>query len=184
MPPPQYAVVAYVRNDLGSWVEELRREIHPEQAHLPAHMTILPPRLLGGTESHAISLLADRCRQVHPFDVTLGDVETFVPTTPTIFLRVSQAAYKMRELHDRISTGVLEGQEPWPYMPHLTIAKFDSEEQVLAVKSVVEDRWAHYDGGRRVHISELMFVREGEKMSWQDVAAIPLGREVEVPRLR
>jgi len=178
MPLPQYAVVAYVRNDLGCWVEELRREIHPEQAHLPAHITILPPRPLGGSESHAIALLAELCRDVAPFDVSFGDVETFVPTTPTVFLRVSHAAYKMRELHDRIDTGILASQEPWPYMPHLTIAKFPSEEQLQAVKGIVTDRWAQYVGPRRVRIDELTFVREGENMRWNDIAPIPLGREV------
>jgi len=178
MPPPQYAVVAYVRNDLGCWVEELRREIHPEQAHLPAHITVLPPRPLGGSESHAIALLAELCREVSPFDISLGDVETFIPTTPTLFLRVAHAAYKMRELHDRINTGILDGQEPWPYMPHLTIAKFSTEEQVQAVKPLVDDRWARYKGPRRAHIDQLTFVREGQNLTWADVAPIPLGREV------
>ena len=176
--PPQYAVVAYVRNDLGCWVEELRREIYPEQAHLPAHITVLPPRLLGGSESHAIALLADLCHDVAPFEISLGDVETFVPTTPTVFLRVAHAAYKMRELHDRINTGILEGPEPWPYMPHLTIAKFSSEERVQEVKPLVESRWSNYAGQRRTRIDQLTFVREIENLSWADVAPIYLGREV------
>jgi len=178
MPLPQYAVVAYVRNDLGCWVEELRREIHPEHAHLPAHITVLPPRPLGGSENHAISLLAELCRDVSPFEVSMGDVETFIPTTPTIFLRVAHAAYKMRELHDRIDTGILQGEEPWPYMPHLTIAKFETEEQVQSVKELVQQRWAQYQGSRRVHINELTFVRQGEGMRWDDLAPIPLSREL------
>ena len=175
---PQYAVVAYVRNDLGDWVEELRREIHPEQAHLPAHITVLPPRPIAGSESDAIALLGKLCREVPPFDVTLGDVETFMPTTPTVFLRVARAAYRMRELHDRINRGILQGTEPFPYMPHLTIAKFPTEQQVRKVKPLVEDRWERYAGLRRAHIEELTFVRERESLRWDDLALISLGREV------
>ena len=178
MPPPQYAVVAYVRNDVGCWVEEVRRDIHPEHAHLPAHITVLPPRPLGASESHAISMLSELCRTVQPFEIGVGEVETFVPTTPTLFLRISHAAYKMRELHDRINNGVLKGEEPWLYMPHLTIAKFASDEQVQAVREVVEERWRLYSGSRRIRIDELMLVREADNLAWQDVAPVPLTSEV------
>src|SRR5579883_2340887 len=46
----RYALVAYVRDPVGKFVEKLRRELHPELPHLAAHLTILPPRLLRGSE--------------------------------------------------------------------------------------------------------------------------------------
>ena len=33
----------------------------------------------------------------------MGDVETFLPLTPTVFIRVARGAYRMRELHDRMN---------------------------------------------------------------------------------
>ena len=47
----RYALVAYVRNPVGEFVESLRRELHPELPHLAAHVTLLPPRFLAGTET-------------------------------------------------------------------------------------------------------------------------------------
>ena len=64
-----------------------------------------------------------------PVTVTLGDVETFVPRTPTVFIRVAEASYRMRELHDQLNTKALAAQEEWPYMPHLTIVKMSDEAQ-------------------------------------------------------
>jgi hypothetical protein len=54
MPISRYALVAYVRNPVGEFVEQLRRELHPTIAHMPAHLTILPPRQLTGAESAAL----------------------------------------------------------------------------------------------------------------------------------
>jgi len=96
MPSSRYALVTYVRNPVGEFVEELRRELHPTMAHMPAHLTILPPRELTCSEAGALEFLEEACGRVVPFNVELGDVETFLPTTPTVFIQVKRAAYRMR----------------------------------------------------------------------------------------
>src|SRR6202166_357578 len=129
MQNPRYALVAYVRNAVGEFVENLRQELHPDLPHLPAHLTILPPRRLRGGELSALETVEDICGQAERFEVTLGEVETFVPVTPTVFIRVAHAAYRMRELHDGLNAKSLAFDEQWPYMPHLTIAKLGTESQ-------------------------------------------------------
>src|SRR5450631_4601539 len=99
----QYALVAYINSELGEFVEELRRELHPVHAHLPTHLTVLPPRPLQGTEEQAIEMLRQLSAPVAPFQVELADVESFLPITPTVFIRVSHAGYRMRELHDLLN---------------------------------------------------------------------------------
>lgn len=176
MKPPQYALVAYVRNSVGEFAENLRKELHPEHPNLAAHITILPPRCISGTESDALQQIADICRKVEPFEVGLGDVESFCPMTPTIFIRVAHAAYRMRELHDHLNKGPLFFEEPWPYMPHLTIVKLSDVEAARSALETSRNRWAEYAGSRRILIDELTFVREGRDIyTWRDLAPIPLG---------
>jgi 2'-5' RNA ligase len=127
MQSSRYALVAYVKNPVGEFVEQLRRELHPDLPHSDAHLTILPPRPLQGSELSALETLEDVCNHVEPFEITLGDVDTFVPVTPTVFIRVAHAAYRMQELHDRLNTDGLAANEEWPYMPHLTIVKMTTE---------------------------------------------------------
>jgi 2'-5' RNA ligase len=174
MASSRYALVTYVRGPVGEFVEQLRRELHPTIAHMAAHLTVLPPRELRGTEEAALEFLEEACRRVVPFDVELGDVETFLPTTPTVFIQVKRAAYKMRELHDQLSGKALGCVESWPYMPHLTILKTELDEQARAARAVARERWAQFPGKRQVHVEELMFVRENESC-WQDVAPVALG---------
>ncbi|HWR15136.1 MAG TPA: 2'-5' RNA ligase family protein [Terriglobales bacterium] len=176
---PQYALVAYIRNTVGQFVENLRAELHPPHAHLPAHITILPPRRLAGTESEAISVLERLCPTVSAFDVSLGDVENFMPITPTVFIRVAFAAYRLRELHDALNTGALRYNEQWPYMPHLTIVKLDTMESAASALRIARERWANFHDPRKVKIQELTFVRQGEDCDhWIDIAPVRLGQHL------
>jgi 2'-5' RNA ligase len=170
-----YALVTYVRNPVGLFVEELRRQLHPTMPHLAAHLTILPPRELAGTEAAALEFLEEACTHVVPFDVELGNVETFLPTTPTVFIQVKRAAYRIRELHDQLSGTALCCAENWPYIPHLTIVKTETDEQARSASVIAAERWGRFEGKRQVHVDELMFVRETNGQ-WQDLAPLPLGR--------
>lgn len=175
MAPQRYALVAYVRNQVGEFVENLRRQLHPALPHLAAHVTLLPPRLLAGTESAALESLEKYCKEVEPFEVSLGEVETFIPVTPTVFIRVAHAAYRMRELHDLLNTDGLKTQEEWPYMPHLTIVKMSSEDQAQYAYRAARTRWAEFEGSRCIEVRNLNFVREEGPYNWVDLAGIPLG---------
>jgi 2'-5' RNA ligase len=175
MSSSHYALVTYLRNPVGEFVEQLRRELHPTTAHMAAHLTILPPRELTGTEAAALEFLEEGCSRVIPFSVDLGDVETFLPTTPTVFIAVKQAASRMRELHDQLCGKGLHCKESWPYTPHLTIVKTEQDEQARAAWMIARERWTQFSGKRQVHVEELMFVRENDGC-WQDVAPLPLGR--------
>ncbi|MBZ5651354.1 MAG: 2'-5' RNA ligase family protein [Acidobacteriia bacterium] len=175
---PRYALVAYVRNPVGEFVERLRRQLHPELPHLAAHLTVLPPRLLKGTERSALEMLEETCSRVAPFEVALGEVETFIPRTPTVFIRVGEGSYRMRELHEQLNTKTLAAQEEWPYMPHLTIVKMSAEPQAQQAYRVAHQLWAHFECSREIQVSELTFVREDEQNCWVDLAGVPLGGQL------
>ena len=177
--PMLYAVVAYLEGELAEWVENLRGELHPQHAHLPAHITVLPPRPLCGVEGEAIEWLVQKCDTVEPFDVVMGDVASFVPTTPTVFLRVAHAAYKIRELHDRMSGGPLDYVEELPFMPHLTIAKMETDERARQVYEIARDRWDRYEGSHCARIEKLSFVR-GHDAKWTDIAPVWLRPNEEI----
>ncbi|MBZ5721151.1 MAG: 2'-5' RNA ligase family protein [Acidobacteriia bacterium] len=184
MQAARYALVAYVRNPVGEFVENLRRQLHPELPHLAAHVTILPPRPLQASEFSALETLEDICGQASPFEIVLSGVETFVPVTPTVFIRVEHAAYRMRELHDKLNTAALANVEEWPYMPHLTIVKMSTEAQAEEAFVVARDLWARYQGSRRIEVKELTFVREEEPNRWKDLAGVTLGRSLVSPHDR
>jgi 2'-5' RNA ligase len=176
----RYGLVAYVRNSLGQFVESLRRDLHPTLPHAAAHLTILPPRLLLGSESAAARTLETLCRESEAFEVQLDGVASFCPLTPTVFVQVAQGAEHMQTLHRRLNQRELASQEHWEYTPHLTIVKMGCTEEALQALEVARGRWTDYDGPRRVLIDELAFVREVDREGncWTDVAPVRLGRRV------
>src|ERR1700733_5827325 len=119
----RYALVAYVKSPVGEFVENLRRELHPNLPHLAAHITFLQPRLLHGTASAALQMLAGICSQAEPFEVTLGDMQSFVPTTPTVYIRVTSGASRLQELHDQLKQQTLAFAAEWLHIPLVTSAK-------------------------------------------------------------
>jgi 2'-5' RNA ligase len=171
----RYALVAYVKGPAGEFVESLRRELHPDLPHLAAHLTILPPRLLQGTENSALQFLEQICGDEEPFEVNLVSVETFCPTTPTVYVRIDASA-RVSDLHDRLNAGVLHFKEEWSYIPHLTVVKMGTEPSAQKALETARLRWAQYTGTRRILLEKLTFVREDAQNCWVDLAPVPLGR--------
>ncbi len=178
MQKPRYALVAYIRNATGEFVENLRRELHPDLPHLAAHLTILPPRCLNGTEAAAIEVLQRICGEQGPFEVSLGEVGTFVPVTPTIFIHVEASASLMCSLHGKLNTEALQFEEEWPYIPHMTIAKMSTEPPARAAFEVARKRWEQYPGSRRILLERLTFVREDSPNCWVDIVPVLLGQSL------
>ena len=175
---PQYAVVAYVTDPVGLFLEALRREVFPQYAHLPAHLTMLPPRQLLAPESAAIEALQELCRTVEPFEVVVGAVTSFAPITPTVFIDIEHGASRMRQLHDRLNLPIFQQDEPWPYVPHLTVMKMETLAEAEAVFADALVRWTQYRDTRRVLVDQLTFVRETADRSWMDLAPVRLGRSM------
>jgi 2'-5' RNA ligase len=168
-------LVAYVKGPVGEFVESLRRDLHPDLPHFAAHLTLLPPRPLQGTENDALQLLAKVCGQTEPFEVALNGMESFCPTTPTVYICVEHAASRLHQLHEQLNTQALAFQEEWPYTPHLTIAKMPSEDAAEIALHAARERWEHFSGSRRILVDRLTFVREDSQNCWVDLAPVPLG---------
>ena len=175
MQNPRYALVAYIKNPVAGFIENLRRELHPDLPHLAAHVTILPPRSLSGTQTEALQVLEDVCAATDPFEISLDDVQTFFPDTPTVYIRISHAEL-IYELHNRLNVGVLAFREEWPYVPHLTIVKMATQLPAKRAFALACERWSRYGGTRRILLESLTFVREQEPDIWVDLAPLPLGR--------
>lgn len=167
---PQYALVAYVRDELGRFVESLRTELYPEHSHLAAHITVLPPRVICRSEQEAIAELRAALSPEGVFEVSLGGIDSFSPTTPTVFIRVDGEVERFRKLHNLLNQGAFCFEEQWRYEPHLTIVKMPGMDQAHGAYRLATARWAAYAGSRRLRVEELTFVRESRQSNhWVDL---------------
>lgn len=79
----------------------------------------------------------------------------------------------MRELHDLLNRDPLAFSEALPYMPHVTIAKLDNDEQAEEVLRNSKTLWKEYQGSHQIPVERLTFVR-GSEHTWADLAEIEL----------
>jgi 2'-5' RNA ligase len=172
--PQRYGLVSYVTSPVGQFVETLRRELRPSSPRAVAHLTILPPRTIQGREDEALASLQTIAAGYSAFEVMLGEVGSFLPGTPTVFVGVGQGADNMVALHRSLNAGLLLSKETWPYVPHLTIVRMDTPAEALNVLPVATAQWKGYEGARNVAVTELAFVREQEDLTWVDLGHIPL----------
>jgi 2'-5' RNA ligase len=174
MAEPLYAVIAYVPGRLGQFVDQQRDRLNPDYAAALAHVTVLPPRPLDCPPEHAVRILREQCAQWEPFDVAVGDAGMFWPVKSVVYLSLTQGGDQLSGLHQRLNSGLLARAEPFPFVPHLTIAQDLNEVQTRAVLAAVSEEWARYDGERSFRIETLCLVRQGEGHCWINLAVIPL----------
>jgi 2'-5' RNA ligase len=170
-----YALVAYLGGELSEFAGNLRAELTPNHAQLRPHVTILPPRQLTLSEQATTDCLRNGCRQFAALRIGFEGIENFLPANAAIYLGVRDGARHLRSMHDQLNSGELFFAEPWPYVPHLTLAHFEQAERVVAAVEIAKQRWRDYRGAREFLVEELTFVREQREDCWEDLATIPLG---------
>jgi 2'-5' RNA ligase len=170
-----YAVVAYLPEELGSFLDRLRRRFDPGLAAWLAHVTILPPRPLPAPLDESLEIIRKRCALVEPFEAVIQDATTFWPVSGVVYLSFSDGVERLVQLHDALNSSALAQQEAFPYVPHVTIAQDLDEAGTQKVLSDVAREWAQYDARRAFDIASLSLVQHTTGNRWINLAPIPLG---------
>ena len=165
-----YAVVAYLTGDLGKFVGDFRAAVTPHDRHLRPHLTALSPRKLQISDADAVKSFQRNAFQAIKLEA--GDVCTFRPLSPTIYLDLRNGQQQLWGLSNQLGVPPLAGKPDWPFVPHLTLAKLDDFKDVPRVLQHARDRWRDYQGTRSFSVTELTLVRESGPGVWLDLASI------------
>src|ERR1700744_5438465 len=116
-----FALVIYIPDPLGRFLDDLRRELVP--AYTPhAHVSVLPPRPLGMDWQEASCHARAIIENAPPFSVELTEVGIF-PVTNVIYLEISAGAAELRDMHRAMNESTFAYKEPFAYHPHITLAQ-------------------------------------------------------------
>lgn len=168
-----FALVIYIPDPLGKFLDDLRRELVPHY-NPHAHVSVLPPRPLRIPWQQASEEARAVLEACPAFDVELRGVARF-PVTDVIYLEVGGGATELRRLHRTMCNGRLSFTEPYPYCPHVTLAQEIPQDQVAATQEVACRRWAEFRGERRFRVQKAVFVQNTAGDCWADLAEYELG---------
>jgi 2'-5' RNA ligase len=167
------ALVIYIPGPLGSFLDDLRRELVPHY-NPHAHVSVLPPRPLAFDWRVASDQVRSFTEGWAPFDIELAGLQVF-PVTDVIYLEVGAGGAELRRMHAAMNSGSLEFDEPFPYHPHVTLAQEVPVEGVAAMHDLACRRWTEYQGSRTFRAERAVFVQSTTTDCWVDLAEYSLG---------
>jgi 2'-5' RNA ligase superfamily len=167
-----FALVIYVPDPLGRFLDDLRRDLVPHY-NPRAHVSVLPPRPLSVEWQIASSQLRALSEMWRPFDIELTRITMF-PVTNVIYIELGEGAGELRQMH-AVASRCLAFDEPFVYHPHVTLAQEIHSERVTEMRERAERQWRDYQGPRRFHAERAIFVQSAPENCWVDLAEYPLG---------
>lgn len=168
-----YALVMYLPDPLGAFLDDLRREMVPG-CNPHAHISVLPPRPLPVAPEAAIEVARGIVSGFEPFDIELGRIEKF-DFTDVVYISVEGGAGQLRQMHQSLNRGALAHEESFAYHPHVTLAQEIEAGEVERLVELAARRWREFQGPRRFHAEGTVFVRNTTGNRWIDLAHEPLG---------
>ena len=171
--PSVFALVMYLPDPLGRYLDDLRRELAP-CCNPHAHVSVLPPRPLAVEWQVAAGQARALTEAWAPFDIELAGPEIF-PVTDVIYLEIGAGAAELRRMHAALNAGALKFDEPFEYHPHITLAQDIPQQEVPAVYELARRRWQEYGGSGVFRAERTVFVRNMLDNCWIDLAEYSLG---------
>lgn len=171
--PNVFALVIYVPDPLGQFLDDLRLELVPK-CNPHAHVSVLPPRSLTVSWQVASEHAKALAEGWAPFDVELTDIQVF-SKTDVIYIEVGAGTEELRGMHSAMNTGVLAFDEPFSYYPHITLAQDIAHGSVEQKTERARRRWREYAGPRVFRAERAVFVQNHRDDCWIDLAGYSLG---------
>jgi 2'-5' RNA ligase len=167
-----FALVTYLPDPLGKFLDDLRRELVP--GCVPhAHVTVLPPRPLSATPQIAIEAVRSLISDFAPFEIELGQVELF-SKTDVVYLSIGRGHKDLLHMHRALNMGPLHYDEPYPYHPHITLAQDLTREQSIELESLARRRWSEFPHPHVFKAESFVFVQNRARNYWIDLAQFHL----------
>jgi 2'-5' RNA ligase len=170
-----FALVIYIPDPLGQFLDDLRRELVPYY-NPHAHVSVLPPRPLAVDWRVASDQARTLIGSWPPFEVQLTEIQLF-PVTDVIYIdiKIEDGGSELRRMHDAMNSGTLAFEEPFPYCPHITLAQEIPHADVAGTTELAARRWREYKGKRSFRAEHAVFVQATLDGLWIDLAEYSLG---------
>jgi hypothetical protein len=168
-----FALVIYIADPLGCFLDDLRRELAPNY-NPHAHVSVLPPRPLLVDWRNASEQARTLIEGWTPFDVELTEIGIF-PVTNVVYVEVGKGSAELQSMHDAMNAGPLGFKEPFPYHPHVTLAQEIPPAQVTEAHELARKRWREFRGKRTFPAAKAAFVQNTLQNCWIDLAEYSLG---------
>jgi 2'-5' RNA ligase len=170
----QFALVTYIPDPLGRFLDDLRRELAPK-CNPHAHVSVLPPRPISKPWEEVAGKLRALAGEFTPFEVEADQISIF-PITSVIYIEIGRGAGDLCRMHQVLAKYDLAHDEPFEYHPHITVAQELDAADLPAAHEMAIRRWKEYAGPRTFRTDRVVFVQNTNSNCWIDLEEIMLGK--------
>lgn len=127
---PVVGVALPVPEPWGGFIQRQRLGYGESRAaHIPTHVTLLPPTPVTDQQLEAlIEHLARVAARHEPFEVMLRGTGTFRPISDVVFVQLAQGVGGCESLEQDVRSGPVQRTLEFPYHPHVTVVHGGGEE--------------------------------------------------------
>ncbi|MBT1002344.1 2'-5' RNA ligase family protein [Paenarthrobacter sp. DKR-5] len=154
-----------VAQELQQWRESFG---DPMAGIVPAHITLVTTTPATDWEA-TVEHVREVARAQRPFSVTISGTGSFRPVSPVVFVKVTEGFEHCVRLHEKLQTGPLERDLPFPYHPHVTVAHDVGERSM----DEAEERLEEYR--RSFEVRSMGLYEHDDDGVWQLREELPFG---------
>ena len=169
-----FALVIYIPDPLGRFLDDLRRELVPG-CNPHAHVSVLPPRPIAVDWTVAGEQVRECAGEWTPFEISLESIRMF-PVTNVVFIELGKGSDEMFKIHEAMNSRSLAFNEPFAYHPHITLAQEIPQERAEYVNHRARELWDAWSGPRVFRAERAAFVQNTLGNLWIDLAEYSLGK--------
>lgn len=170
----QFALVTYIPDPLGGFLDNLRRHLLPS-CNPHAHVSILPPRPLAVSVAQAQQQARAKAMECAPFEIeAAANVEVFSATN-VIYVGIAKGRAELDAIYEKMNAGAFWCEESLPYHPHITLAQEFDSAQLRSLYEEAARCWAEYKGSHVFRVESVSFVQNTAQNCWIDLAELSLG---------
>jgi len=169
-----FALVIYIPDPLGRFLDDLRRELVPG-CNPHAHVSVLPPRPIAVDWTVAGEQVRECAGEWTPFEISLESIRMF-PVTNVVFIELGKGSDEMFKIHEAMNSRSLAFNEPFAYHPHITLAQEIPQERAEYVNQRARELWDAWTGPRVFRAERAAFVQNTLGNLWIDLAEYSLGK--------
>ncbi len=166
---PTIGVAIAIPDPWAGVLQQQRAAFGDSQADaIPTHVTLVPPTCVEAALCEVQAHLADVASTATPFPLRLRGTATFRPTSPVVFVALSQGISSCELLAEAARQGPLQQELPFPYHPHVTVAHHLSETALDHAYESLKDFDAAFD------VTQFHLYVHGDDEVWRPIQTFEL----------
>lgn len=159
----KYGIVIFPSNEVRDFANGYRKRYDPNYAMIQPHLTVKSAFEADHNSIQKImGYLETVTSDVSPFEVVLNRFSNFHPTNNVIYLELADQK-PVVDLHEKIHSGVLSFEEPYSFIPHITVGQKLTDDELQDVYSTLRMKRFDY----RFQVDRVNLLQQGEDMVWK-----------------